>query len=242
MGANDWTKIAEAAEQLGVSEVWLRAWTRGKCGPELPSREIAGKSHVRPCEAYDHIRTHAKRAAPSLRPPPGYAPTVALDATPAPAAPAADPQSMIDPDIRRALGDVDPLSIDPHELMWKLVLAGMASEKIKTVVQVANSHQRKRDAAVRAGKSFPPDDVVRMCRSHGELLIEEVDAAAPRFAADLLRLLRESFGIDLPGKNPAAARIVEASIREQFGNGIIMAVRQRVDDQVHDVQALEFGQ
>lgn len=240
MGANDWTKIAEASDQLGVSEVWLRSWTRGECGPELPSKEMGNTRAVRPGEAYDHIRAHAKRQPPRLKAPPGYAPAVAQDATSAPSVPAADPETMIDPDIRRALGDADPLTIDPLELAWKLVLAGIAPEKIKTVVQVANSHQRKRDAAVRAGKSFPPDDVVRMCRSHGELLIEEVDAAAPRFAADLLRLLRETFGIDLSAKNPSAARIVEAAIREQFGNGIILAVRQRVDDQVHDVQALEF--
>jgi hypothetical protein len=65
-------------------------------------KQISGKINVRPGEAYDHIRAHAKRQPPRLKAPPGYAPAVAQDATPAPVP---DLGAMIDPDIRRALGE-----------------------------------------------------------------------------------------------------------------------------------------
>ena len=71
--ALQWIGFADAALRLGCTERWLRNWVQGKAGPVLESRLISGKICIQPAMAYDHIVKYARREAPGLRTPPGYA-------------------------------------------------------------------------------------------------------------------------------------------------------------------------
>lgn len=230
---DEWRSLAETAALIGVQERSLRGYVNGQDGrPVLVSKMVRGAKCVQASAAYEHLLAHGKGLFKGLHSPEGYETEKNVDSKGGP---------KFDPDIVAALAGVDPADVDPHELAWKLLCAGVSREKIQSAVQVANSIQRKHDAAVRAGKNIPPDDVVRMLRAHTELFTDEVDQGSARFSAELLRIIRETFNVDLSAKNKDAVTIIEQFHRENFGNGVIGALRKRVDDQIKGVQVLEFS-
>lgn len=228
---DEWKTLAEAAALICVQERSLRGYVNGEDDrPVLAHRMVHGRKCVQPSAAYRHLLAHGRGKFATLKAPPGFDDLQ----------PTAQADSKFDREIVAALDGIDPSTVDPHELSWKLLCAGVSREKIQSAVAVANSIQRKHDAAVRAGKNIPPDDVVRMLRAHVELFVDEVDEGSARFAADILRLLREKFGYDLSAKNKDAVEIIDQFHRENFGNGVIGAMRKRTDDQIKDVQVMEF--
>lgn len=230
-----WLSIDDAAELLGVSGAWLRQWVAGKCGPAMPARKAAGKSQVQPGPAYEHIVAHAKRRPPELRKPPGYdaAGESADDCNSAGSGPAFGPA------ILEAM-KLDVSNVDLHTLVVQLAAKDADPSIIRAVSTAANAIQKRRADTVRAGKSLAPEDVVKMLRSHGELIAEEAEASAARVASALLRVLREKFNVDLGAKRTDAQQQLENFFLEEM-NLTISILRKRVNDQVHDIQTLELS-
>lgn len=230
---DEWKTLAETAATIGVQERSLRGYVNAEDGrPALESKIVRGVKCVQPSAAYSHLQMHGRGKFASLKAPPGYeTPTDPPDD---------DREPKFDADIVKVLGGVDPHTVDPHELAWKLLCAGVSKEKIQSAVSVANSIQRKHDAAVRAGKNIPPDDVVKMLRGQFELFVDEIDEGSARFAADILKMIRDRFSVDLASKNQDALEMVDQFHRESFGNGVIAAMRKRIDEQVKSVQVMEF--
>lgn len=228
--AADWRSLGEIATAIGCSDQTLRNWAKDG---RLATQPHRGTICAQAFQAYD-LAANARRRPAALRQPPGYA-SAASTAEPPTAG-----ELPVDPEIRRALGPgVDPFTMDRHELAARLLAAGVDQGKIRVATQLANAVQRRRADEIRAGRSVPPDDVVRMLRSYAELIVEETDAGAPRIAAELLRFMRERYGVDLATKHPAAAAELDDFFREQMQK-TLTAIRQRVDDQVRGVQHLEF--
>jgi hypothetical protein len=223
--------VHEVAAEIGVSERAIYLRIKGEKYPALAAREIAGRSCIRAEDAFEHFERYGRRP-PGLRRP--------ADLAPAHADVGIAKKPEFDADILRALGDRDPFSIEPHELSTLLFLNGVPESKIKVAVQLANSLQRKRDSEARAGRNLAPEDVIRMLRAHGEIVAEQVDAAAPRFVVSLLSYLRKSFSIDLVAKNSDAQRQLEALVLNEIGAGTIKAVKTEIENQVRGVQVLEF--
>lgn len=230
---DEWRILAEVAALIGVQERSLRGYVNGEDGrSQLTAKIIRGVKCVQPSVAYTHLCTHGKGKFAGLKAPLDFNAGEGVETSKEP---------KFDADILAALRGVDPLTVDPHELAWKLLCAGVSKEKIQSAVAVANSIQRKHDAAVRAGKNIPPDEVLRMLREHVRLVVDEIDEGSARFAAEILRMIRERFAIDLAAKNKDANEIIDQFHREIFGNGLIEALNKRVDDQTKDVQVMEFS-
>ena len=230
--AAEWRSLGEIASAIGCSDQTLRNWA--KAG-QLATKPLRGVLCGQAFQAYD-VAANARRRPQALRKPPGYG---------------SGPESgdlveaggklPVDPEIRRALGDgVDPFTMDRHELAARLLAAGVDQGKVRAATQLANAVQKRRADEVRAGRNVPPDDVVRMIRSYGELIVEEADAGAPRIAAALLRFMRERYGVDLATKHPNALAELDDFIRAQ-SQETLAAIRRRVDDQTHGVQHLDFS-
>lgn len=203
---------AEIARLLGKSQQWVSKQRRLAADP-MPAD-------------LDGVVTWAARR--------GHAVSAPVQAV------ADDVPAAISPAIRAAIGDVDLENMDPHELSRQLLIAGVDPQLVRVAVAVANSHQTKKRDAARAGRMVAPEDVIKIVRQHGQLYIEEIDSSAGRQASDLLRTIRERFGVVLQEKNPDAARILENVIRAN-GNSVIAKVRELIEEQIHGVQALELG-
>lgn len=223
----EWQSVNEVAALIGVEPRTIYLRIKGGKWPALVSQEVRGRTCVRAIDAFKHFEEHGRRPS-GLRPPPGPEPEVPALGKP------------LSPEIRRIIGDVDLAEIDLHDLSRQLLLAGANESLIKTAVAVAREHRGKRDSAIKAGKSFPPDDVVRMLRGHAELFIEEFEAGEARCAGELLRVIRTTFNVDLVAKNPAALTVLQGVMREHLGNGVCAAVKKRVEEQAKGIRPLEF--
>jgi len=226
----DYKPLNEVAALIGVKKRTLELRIKGGKWPALPSRVIRDVLCVDPNEAYAHLVRYGSRKPAGLHRPPGGE-SETNSQTPAVA---------VDQEIKDALGGIEPASIDPHELAWKLLCAGVDNDKIKTAVAVARELRGKKDSALKAGKSLPPDDVVRMLRGLGELFVDEIMAGEERCAAELLKIIRGRMGIDLGAKHPDASIMLRGVLREVLGESVIKALKARIEADVSGVQALEF--
>lgn len=224
--AVEWHPLDVVASALCASyEVLRKHAKRGTVATQI-RRDLI---HCQAFAAYD-VLAGSRRPPTNLRRPDGYGRAGGADLS------SITPE--FDEEIRRALVGADLNTLDPHELSRRLLLAGVAAEKIRLAVSVANGQLRKREAEVRAGKSFAPEDVIRMLRSGSELFVDQVDAGVSRWSAELLRVLRAEYGLDI-AKFPNARARLEDFYREQ-ANTVIVACRKQTDDQIRGIQALEL--
>jgi hypothetical protein len=225
-----WKPISEAAVMIGASERTLRAFVNGEGDrPMLCSKEVKGVRCVQPAMAADHLRQHARCAAGAADAPISG---TSVDASTSPGAP------TIDPEIVAALGGVDPYTLPGHELAQRLAIAGVSEGRVRALVGAVNAKQRHHEAELRAGKNLAPEDVVRMLRSGAMLFCEQIDECAPRWAAELLRILRQEYGLETAKFSNATARL-EDFYREQ-ANSVIIALRKEVNDQIQGVELLKL--
>jgi hypothetical protein len=223
--------LNEVAALIGVSKRALELRVKGGEWPALPATIVRGVTCVHPLEAYEHFVAHGRRKPAGLHRPAGYDRGDQAQ-PPAPAG--------IDPEIQAALGGDDLKTLEPHELMKRLAYAGVPESKVKTFVAVARELRGKKDSDLKAGKSFPPDDVVRMLRGLGDLFVEEIMAGEERCAAELLKTIRGRMGIDLAAKQTDAAIVLRGVLREALGDSVIKALRARIESDVNGVRTLEF--
>lgn len=226
--------ISQVAQLIGVEERTIRNWTKEREGRPLLKSEDDG-SLVVPAEAYEFGLKHSPRSR-GLQAPPGYRDAAAPQAP----APASIYEFEIAPEILRVLKGRDPFTFDAEELNRILAIGGVPEGMVRVLVQSVRAQQNRRSIELRAGKTFTSDEVTKMLRAHAELLVTEVDVRAPEFAQYLLRLLRTQFNFDMAAKTPSAQDILEAQIRDGFGNAIIRQIRKQVEDQVNGVASLEL--
>jgi len=217
--------VSETARLLNVSPRTLYARMKWTENP-LPSYDKAGQKLVGVMEAHTHCDTFGRRPG-ELRMPEGYGPQTS-----------AESDITKDAQILAVLKGRNWKEIEPSELAMECLLAGIASDKIRSAVLVANAIQRQRESDARSGRAISPEDCIRMLQTHGDLIVEEIDANAVAFTSSLVKAVRESFGVDLAAQANAPARL-ESLYREQ-GNELITKIRARVDDQVRGIQRMEF--
>jgi hypothetical protein len=77
-----------------------------------------------------------------------------------------------------------------------------------------------------------------MFQGLGEIVVEQIEAGAPRLSSALLLTIRDKIGVDLTAKNIAVNAILQAVICEQ-GNDLIQRVRKHIADELDGVRELE---
>lgn len=229
--AGRWCSLDECAELIGTKGETLRLFVRGVDGrPVLAHEQHDGRACVQPGPAFDHLKKHSR--CRGLRSPYSVGPQAPAQT---------EYEYEIDPEIRRVLRDRDPFAIDPEELNRILAIGGVPEGTVRVLVQSVRAQQNRRSIELRAGKTFTADEVSKMLRAHAELLVTEVDFRAPALSQKILRMLLTQFNFDLASKTPTAADLLEAQIRDSFGNDVIKQMRTLVEDQVRGVELLELN-
>lgn len=214
--------VNDTADLIGVTARAIYLRIKGGKFPALP----ADGGRVDPRAVYDHFCKHGRRPA-GLRKPPGYDDVLQT------AVNGGDEDEII-----KAAMEANIDEVDLHRLVVGLVRIGASDAKVRAVSTAANAIQKKRADAARSGKNLPPDDVARMLRSHGDVMVEHIEGSIPRLATDLLRLVRDIFSIDTT-KQPHAVKAIEARLSED-ANKTIGAIKTHIEDQCKGVQMLEF--
>ena len=213
----------ECAPILGVTARVLELWIAGKRGPPVPHELYAGQKCLWPHAAYAHLLAHGSaRLTAKLKKPPG-------DESPAAA-------------VQTSAGPT--FDGKPHEFLERLLkdpafAEQYGAEKINTFIRAAAELRAHQSEAHSQAALLDPADVLKMLRSYGRVLVEEVeDISSRRLAAHLVGVLRGQFAVDLPALNPAAEALLEREIRADH-NLTLDAVRKRIDDDCAGVQLLE---
>lgn len=219
-------KIADAALELQVSPSFIRNAIRDASNP-LPVEKRNGDWCVKPGELYDWICKHAKRRPPNLKEPIGYTEPKENVRTPAAATEAGESEDVdVDLDVERILKEV--YRDDEASAAKAGKRLGVARE-----VRLLVESKLKRE------KMLPIADVVKVIRSFGALLVEEIEANVDAQAADVIKVVRERLDVDLT-ENPAAHAILKSAFCEQAAKGLIPAIHRRVQDEVDGVQVLQL--
>lgn len=221
-----WKSLSITATQLSVSERWLRYWISGTpaCSPKVHHRINAkGKPEVRPAEAYEHIKKHARRIPKGLTPPHGYA---------------GCEQKPVEQDEMKDLG----LPSDPLEMMKAFfnrpeLLGKISSENIKSLKLLATEIRQINSQEERSKAKLTPDDVVKMLRSFVQLFTAVIDETAAANATDILRLINIEFSIDLLDHSPIGRDVFESFFREK-GNAVIKRLSVELTDRVRGIDYL----
>lgn len=215
--------LTKAAEAIGVSERWLRAWASGsgKCKPALPCKGDGRRRLVDPVAAYEHIKRHAAKRPPGFRAPAGYAPA------------------------EREAVDLSTLDLpaDPREFMAAVfkrpeLLTTLTPEQLKTAKAFAAELRLGESAAARQEAKLSPEDVTKMLRSFVELIVAVVEEQVEPDAAELVRRVRAEFSVDLVETNSAALAILDAYLRER-ANVTIEAVQKHLYEKCDALRLLE---
>lgn len=222
-GAGAWEPISKVAKILGCSAQWLRNWIAGRAGPALEARELAGRTCLVAETAYQHIRQHAKRLPPDFR-----SPNARAGVPPPP--PHATPT------------DTSAQKTDPHRLLLGLLNdTAMSNESKKTLVAIAGELRRKAESDSKRETLIDPSEVIEMFTGLGDIVVEAIEAGAPKLASDIVVEVREKIGVDLTEKNIAVNAMLQAVVCAH-GNELISRVRKHIADELEGVRELEAAQ
>ncbi len=222
-----WVKLKPCADELNVTEVWLRNWVHGKrnCTPVLPHKIMGGIIHVVPHVVYEHIKAHAKKGSGKMRPPQGYQD----------AAPAQPPPSV--------LANFD-VSGSPHELLQKIladkdVLMGLSESKIRAVVAAAGELGRDRERQARMAGALKAEKVLEMLRALVFIFANLIHERATARASTLLKFVHAEFGVDLAKSQPAACSLMADQLRA-LAQEDVTALHEELRQQTEGVRLPEL--
>lgn len=221
--------LSEVAEAYGPSCTYIRE-AIGHPEYPLPYKVIAGKWSVQAAVVFDWIRTHPGRRAPALKVPLDYFATANEPTESDPKRPrdtSASPAPSKELDVLAILESVDTTGN-----------GSVAVETEKLKIALAESLRRHRDSEDARQNLFKGADVIKMLRSLGEVYCETVQSYAGACAADLLKIIRERFGVDLSTENAAALQILTQALCDQSNRITITVLRREVESQVEGVQTL----
>jgi len=218
-----WEPISQVAAKLGCSAQWIRNWIAGRAGPALEARECGGKTCLQAEVAYQHILRHAKRPPPGLRPP-----AERRAENPPPPMPKNSTGGSV-------------LDLDPHVLLSKVLLdAEMSNEAKKTLAVIAAELRRKAESDAKRETLIPPAEVIAMFAGLGDIVVEAIEAGAPKLASAILVECRDQLGVDMTDKNISANTMIQAVICKS-GNDLIARVRRYIADELDGVRDLEVA-
>jgi len=229
--AAQWLPLDETARIIGAEYETLRLYARGTAGrAPLASRIVKGVLCARPGEAYAHLLRHSR--CKNLVPPPGYgeAPAPAAAADPAPAGDDAGEHDLVDM-LRRLIRDLE-----------RQAAGKISSDQLRAIAQAVQAAEKLLDRREKALLKFDPDQVVRMLKANAEAWCLSVrDNLAPVAAADVVKYVRETFGVDLVALNTDAVVFLTARIQAVGNNVTLPAVQKKLDDLCAGVRDLELG-
>jgi hypothetical protein len=240
--SDDWLPIGEVADLLKVAPHTIRKRLPAEDGrvkdhpdwPPLEVRKVKGKRCVSARAVSDHFVTYGTRRPEGFRALPKAEPP----ATGQTQTGAYDPR--IDPEIIAALGDLNPMEMDPSDLSKRLLMSGKVElAKVRLAIMWADSHQRQRTAEMKAAAMFTASTVRKMVRAHADLIVDEVDSHDKEFAEELLRYIATNFpGVDLVSRRHDAMQLLCCFYREDM-NRIFQKLESRVKGQMQEIRDVE---
>lgn len=230
--------VKEAAVDCGVTEKFVQNMIKegkaegqaGRPNP-VPMKLARGDWTVQPGAVYTWAlqrieRGISSRKPPGFKEPPGFQEAKETLANVV----VSHPQSQF----------VDALGLDFEKILRRVLDSSeLPNEDKKILISAAESIRRNTDSEERRLAKIPREDVIKMLRSLGEMYCYTIESSANARAAELLKLIRDQFQVELAQKNTAAVQIIARALCDQANRIEIPALRVRVKEAVEGIELLE---
>jgi hypothetical protein len=119
------------------------------------------------------------------------------------------------------------------------LLQALSPEQLKIAKAYASELRLQASSDARLAAKIDPRDAIRMLQGFVALFVAMVDELATADAAELLRLIRHEFSVDLAERNASALAIIENHLRER-ANVVLDSLRRDLAHRVEGVKLVEM--